>query len=125
MARQFATGKRLGLINMIHACGAVREILPDLVEIGLDILEPTQVHLPGMEPKELKREFGKDLTFFGAVCTQKTLPFGRPEDVRREVRERIRVLGEGGGYICSPDHTVLDDAPAENVRALYDEARRR
>ena len=124
MARQFAVGKKLGLINMIHACGAVREIIPDLIEIGLDILEPSQVHLAGMDAEELKREYGKDLTFFGAICTQRTLPLGTPEDVRREVRERIRVLGDGGGYICSPDHAVLDDVPLENVLALYDEARR-
>ena len=124
LAKQFATGKKLGLINMLHACGAVREIIPDLIEIGLDILEPTQVHLPGMDPNELKREFGKDLTFFGAVSTQRTLPFGTPEDVRREVRDRVRVLGEGGGYICSPDHCILDDVPVENVLALYDEAKR-
>ena len=124
MARQFATAKELGLITMIHSCGAVREIIPDLIEIGCDILEPTQVHLPAMAPRELKREFGKDMTFFGAICTQKTLPYGTPEDVRREVHERIRVLGEGGGYICSPDHTVMDDVPVENVLALYDEAKR-
>ena len=102
----------------------VREIIPDLIEIGCDILEPTQVHLPGMAPLELKREFGMDMTFFGAICTQKTLPYGTPDDVRREVRERVRVLGKGGGYICSPDHTVLDDVPVENVLALYDEAKR-
>ena len=124
MARQFAVGRKLGLINMLHACGAVREIIPDLIEIGLDILEPTQVHLPGMDARELKSEFGKHLTFLGAICTQKTLPFGTPETVRHEVRERVRVLGDGGGYICSPDHAVLDDVPPENVLALYDEAGR-
>ena len=124
VVREFALGKKLGLINMLHACGAVREIIPDLIEIGLDILQPSQVHLPGMDAKELKSEFGKDLTFFGAISTQNTLPFATPEGVRREVRERIRVLGDGGGYICSPDHAVLDDVPAENVLALYDEAKR-
>jgi len=124
LARQFALGKKLGLINMLHACGAIREIIPDLVEIGLDILEPTQVHLPGMEPTELKREFGKHVTFFGAICTQRTLPFGTPDEVRKEVRERVRVLGDAGGYICSPDHAILDDVPLENVLALYDQAKR-
>ena len=73
---------------------------------------------------ELKREFGRDLTFFGGINTQQTLPYGAPEDVRREVRERIRHMNEGGGYICSPDHTLLDDVPVENILALYDEAKR-
>jgi len=123
LAEQFALGKQLGCITMLHACGAMRAIIPDLIDIGLDILEPSQFHLPGMDPTELKREFGRHLTFFGGICTQRTLPFGTPQDVRREVRERIRVLNEGGGYICSPDHTVLDDVPVGNVLALYDEAR--
>jgi uroporphyrinogen decarboxylase len=122
LARQFAAGKQLGLITWIHACGDVSAILPDLIEIGLDVLEPTQAHLPGMRPERLKREFGKDLTFFGGISTQTTLPFGTPEDVRREVRERIRVLGSGGGgYVAGPDHTVLDGVPPENVLALYEE----
>lgn len=120
LARQFETGRRLGMINMIHSCGAVGAILPDLVEIGLDVLEPTQVHLPGMAADDLKRRFGRHLTFFGAVCTQRTLPHGSPRDVRAEVRRNIDVLGAGGGYICSPDHTVLDDVPLANVLALYE-----
>ena len=123
MARQFATAKELGLITMLHSCGAVRELLGDLVEIGLDILEPTQVHVAGMDAVEIKREFGSHLTFFGAICTQRTLPHGTPADVRKEVRSRIEVLGADGGYICSPDHCILDDVPLENVLALYDEAR--
>jgi uroporphyrinogen decarboxylase len=119
LARQFRVAKELGMWTMMHACGDVSEILPELVDIGLDILEPTQAHLPGMRPEKLKREFGADLTFFGAICTQSTLPHGTPGDVRREVAARIRVLGADGGYIVSPDHTVLDDVPAENVIALY------
>jgi uroporphyrinogen decarboxylase len=122
LARQFRVAKELGMVTMMHACGDVSEILPDLVDIGLDILEPTQAHLPGMRPEGLKRAFGTHLTFFGAICTQSTLPFGTPDDVRREAAERIRVLGEGGGYIVSPDHAVLDDVPAENVIALYQAA---
>ena len=123
MARQFATAKKLGLITMLHSCGAVREVLNDFVEIGLDILEPTQVHVAGMAATEIKREFGRHLTFFGAICTQRTLPHGTPADIRKEVHSRIEVLGVGGGYICSPDHCILDDVPLENVLALYDAAR--
>lgn len=122
LARQFAAAKELGLFTWMHACGDVSAILGDLVDISLDVLEPTQAHLPGMRPQWLKKEFGKDLTFFGAVSTQTTLPFGTPEDVRREVRERIRLLGSGGGgYIAAPDHSVFEGVPAENVIALYEE----
>jgi uroporphyrinogen decarboxylase len=122
LARQFQVGKELGLLNMIHACGDISAILPDLVDIGLDILEPTQAHLPGMRPEWLKREFGAHLTFFGAISTQTTIPYGAPEEVRQEVRERIRILGAGGGYIVSPDHEVLEGMPSANVVALYEAA---
>jgi uroporphyrinogen decarboxylase len=122
LARQFSTARELGLVTWLHACGDVSAILPDLIEIGLDVLEPTQAHLAGMQAERLKKEFGKDLTFFGAISTQRTLPFGTPDEVRAEVRERIRVLGAGGGgYIAAPDHTVLDGVPPQNVIALYDQ----
>ena len=107
-----------------HCCGTFREILPDLIDIGMDVWETTQVHLSGNEPEVLKREYGRDITFYGAINTQSTLPFGSSEDVRREVRERIRVLGEGGGYILGGDHTILPDVPMENVLAMMDEARK-
>ena len=122
LARQFSAAKELGLVTWLHACGDVSAILPDLIEIGLDVLEPTQAHLPGMQAQWLKKEFGEDLTFFGAISTQTTLRFGTPAEVRAEVRERVRVLGAGGGgYIAAPDHTVLDGVPPQNVVALYDE----
>lgn len=122
LARQLAAAKKLGLATWMHSCGDIHAILPDLVEIGLDVIEPTQAHLPGMRPEWLKREFGRDLTFFGGISTQTTLPFGTPDDVRREVRERVRVLGEDGGYIVAPDHTLMEGVPAANVLALYSEA---
>lgn len=120
----FALAKSHGFFVWLHACGAIREVLPDLVEIGLDVWETVQTHLPGNEPEVLKREFGRDITFFGGISTQTTLPFGSTDDVRREVRERIAVLGENGGYICGPDHRLKEDVPVENIGALFDEARR-
>ena len=75
-------------------------------------------------PKKLKREFGRHVTFFGGINCQSTLPFGTPEDVRKEVRERIRVLGRDGGYICGPDHSIQGNMPPENIIALYDEAKK-
>ena len=96
----------------------------DLINIGLDVWETVQAHLPGNEPDALKREYGDHITFFGGISTQTTLPFGTTEDVRREVRDRIRVLGRNGGYICGPDHGIMPDVPLENVLAMYDEARK-
>jgi uroporphyrinogen decarboxylase len=122
IARFSGIAKSRGLRTWFHCCGMVREIPPDLIELGLDVLEPCQVHLPGMRPEDLKREFGRHITFFGAINTQSTLPYGSPEDVRGEVRERVAVLDEGGGYIVSSDHTVLADVPVASVLAMYEAA---
>ena len=120
----FDLGKSYGLKVWFHSCGTFRAVLPDLIDIGMDVWETVQVHLPGNEPEVLKREYGQDIAFYGAINTQYTLPLGTPEDVRAEVRERIRVLGKGGGYICGSDHSILPDVPFENVLAMLDEARR-
>lgn len=119
----FEQAREHGLMIWFHACGTFREVLPDLVDAGLDVWEPAQVHLAGNNPVELKREYGKHITFAGGISIQWTLPFGSPEDVRAEVGERIQVLGRGGGYICGPDHTVRPEVPVENVKALFDEIR--
>ena len=121
--KMFELARSYGVIVWFHSCGSFRPVLPDLIDIGMEVWETVQVHLPGNEPEVLKREYGKDLCFFGAVNSQKTLPFGTEEEVRAEVRERIKVLGEGGGYICGADHTILPDVPFENVMAMLDEAR--
>jgi uroporphyrinogen decarboxylase len=107
-----------------HSCGQFRPVLGDLVDIGMDVWETVQTHLEGNEPEVLKREYGKDIAFFGAICTQHTLPHGSVEEVRKEVRERIAVLGKGGGYICGGDHGIMPDVPIENIVALIDEARK-
>jgi len=118
----FGLAKSYGLKVWLHACGQFVDVIPDLIECGLDVWETVQCHLPRNGPEHLKREFGGDLAFYGGINTQQTLPFGTPEDVRREVRERIRVLGKGGGYICGPDHHIKPEFPIENVLALFDEA---
>jgi uroporphyrinogen decarboxylase len=124
LADQVAAIKRYGLVAHYHCCGVMAEIIPDLIDMGVDILQPCQVHLPGMEPAWLKREFGRHITFWGGANTQQTLPFGTPEDVRNEVGERVRTLGRGGGYVLSPDHSLMPDVPPENIVALYDEGAR-
>ena len=124
LAKIFSLAKDFGLKMHYHCYGMMKELIPDLLDIGMDILEPCQFHLTGMDAKVLKREFGKDLTFYGGINTQKTLPFGTPEEVRREVRERVKVVGRGGGYILAPDHTVQSDIPVDNLLAMYEEASR-
>jgi uroporphyrinogen decarboxylase len=119
--RLFAAGKQRGKAVWFHSCGDVTAILPDLIDIGVDVWETVQLHTLPMAPATLKREFGRHLTFFGGVNTQR-LPFATPAEVRAEVRACIEVLGEGGGYICGPDHHIKPDVPPANAAALFDEA---
>lgn len=106
----------------LHTCGSVLKMLPDLVEAGVEILNPVQVSAKGMDTAILKRDFGNQLTFWGAVDTQSVLPHGTTEDVKAEVRKRIQDLGPGGGYVVAPVHNVQADVPAENVIAMYQAA---
>ena len=122
--RIFDLGKSRGLKLWFHSCGSFAEVLPDLVDMGIDVWETCQVHLKDNDPHYLKREFGDRLAFYGAINTQQTLPFGSAGEVRREVGERIEVLGRDGGYICGPDHTVRPEVPVENVLALVDAVRK-
>ena len=114
---------RTGAKRYYHTDGAIYPLIPDLVEIGVEVLNPVEVRAAGMEDTErLKREFGDRLTFWGAIDTHHVLPHGTPEEVRGEVRRRIRDLGPGGGYVVSPVHNVQPDVPPENVVAMYDAA---
>ena len=103
-----------------HTDGAVRDILPDLIALGIDVLNPVQWRCPGMEREGLKRDFGAQVVFHGGVDNQYTLPFGTVEEVRCEVRDNYRILGEGGGYILAPCHNIQAVGPAENVVAMYE-----
>jgi len=111
--------KKFNLKVMLHSCGAVRELIPDFIEIGVDILNPVQTSARGMNPKELKREFGKYLSFHGSVDIQRILRFGTPEKVREEVKSLIKVLGEEGGFILAPSHNLQPDIPIGNIIAMY------
>jgi len=102
-----------------HTCGAVRDILPDLIEVGVDILNPVQVACLGMDSADLKREFGKDLTFWGGgVDTQYVLPTGTPEQVRDEAKRRIDDFAPGGGFVFAAVHNIQADVSAENILAM-------
>jgi uroporphyrinogen decarboxylase len=108
---------------MMHICGAARCFIPDLIEIGVDILNPVQVSAAGMDAQALKRDFGTDLSFWGGVCNpQHTLPFGSAEDVRGEARRSIDVLAPGGGFVFAPVHNIQDGVPPANVLALFETA---
>ncbi len=109
-----------GVKFMAHSCGAIRPIIPDLIALGADVLDPIQVTAEGMEPAGLKRDFGGKIAFHGGISTQTTLPFGTPADVREAVRDRIANLGAGGGYILASSHDISADTPPENIVAMYD-----
>jgi len=102
-----------------HTCGAVRELIPDLIDVGVDILNPVQVSAAGMDTAELKREFGRDLVFWGGgVDTQRVLGTGRPEEVRKEVHRRVRDLAPGGGFVFAAVHNIQPNVPAGNILAM-------
>jgi len=104
----------------IHSCGGIYPLIPDLIEAGFDVLNPVQCSAEGMDPRRLKEEFGEQLVFWGGgVDTQKTLPFGTPEEVYREVRERIDIFAANGGYVFNSIHNVQSNVPTENMLAMF------
>ncbi|MCX6623880.1 MAG: hypothetical protein NTY38_23005 [Acidobacteria bacterium] len=122
-ARLFAAAKSTGKPLLFHTCGAVASLIPDLIEAGVDVLNPVQVAAAGMDTERLKREFGRDLAFWGAIDTQRVLPQGTREDVREEVRRRLDHLNHDGGYVLAAVHNIQADVPPENVVAMYEAAR--
>jgi len=103
-----------------HSCGAVKRFLPDFIEMGVDIINPVQVSAKGMDIREIKKEFGQDLVFWGGGCdTQKILPFGKKSDVEKEVKKRIDELAAGGGFVFAPVHNIQRGTPPENIIAMY------
>lgn len=106
-----------GLPIILHSCGCLTDFIPDLIDIGMRVLEPVQ---PCMDLEFIKREYGKDLVFWGGIETQDLLPFGTPEQVKEMARKTIRTLGKGGGHIIAPSQEVMNDVPLENVKALLE-----
>lgn len=104
-----------------HSDGNIAPIIPDLVEIGVEVLNPVQPEC--MDPAELKRQYGNHLAFWGTIGTQTTMPFGTPEDVRREVRERVETVGRGGGLLLAPSHILEPEVPWANIVAFVEAAR--
>ena len=105
----------------LHSCGASSQFIPDFIEIGVDILNPIQVSAKGMDTKKLKKEYGRDITFWGGgVDTQDVLPFGSKEDVREEVQKRIEDLAAGGGFVFAAVHNIQNMVPAENIIEMFE-----
>lgn len=118
LARQYAAAKRAGKFVSIHCCGKVQELFPQLLDLGLDCFNPFQPEV--MDVFEMKRLHGDRLSFWGGVSTQKLLPYGTTDDVRREVRRLVAEVGKNGGYICSPAHDIPADARPENILAMIE-----
>lgn len=107
-----------------HSDGNIRPILPDLIEIGIDVLNPIHITATGMEPSALKRDFGKDVAFWGGgVETQSVLPFGTPQEVKDNVRRNVDALAPGGGYVFNTIHNIQADVPPQNIVAMIEALR--
>jgi len=108
----------------LHSDGAISELIEDLIDAGVDILNPIQPLAKGMEPSKLKKRFGNRICFYGGIDQQKVLPYGTTKDVENEVKNRIRELGPGGGYILSVSNVIQPDVPVENIVAVFKSAKK-
>ncbi|MHB9031860.1 MAG: uroporphyrinogen decarboxylase family protein [Anaerolineae bacterium] len=117
----WTTAKKLADVRvMLHSCGGIYPLLPMLIEAGLDAVNPVQTTCQDMEPERLKREFGRDLTFWGGGCdTREVLPHGTPARVAEDVRQRVSILAPGGGFVFQQIHNIMADVPPANVRAMF------
>ena len=108
----------------MHCCGGIEPLINDIIEAGFDILNPVQCSASGMDPKTLKKKYGSRITFWGGgVDTQKTLPFGTPENVKEEVKQRIEIFAEGGGFVFNTIHNVVPNTPLDNLLAMFETIR--
>jgi uroporphyrinogen decarboxylase len=121
LARMYGMVKQSGKAVMIHSCGRVQELFPELIELGLDIFNPFQPEV--MDPYEIKKQFGNQLTFFGGMSVQKLLPFGTPQQIRDEACRLMDQIGRGGGFIIAPSHDMPGDIPIENMVAFIETVR--
>jgi uroporphyrinogen decarboxylase len=118
--KQLAPQARL----FFHSCGNVRPLMPDFIELGVDILNPVHINASGMEPVALKRDFGRDIAFWGGgVDTQEVLPFGTPQQVKDNVRHNLEALAPGGGFVFNTVHNIQPDVPAPNIVAMWEALR--
>ena len=121
LARMYGAVRQAGKAVIIHSCGHVQELLPELIALGVDVFNPFQPEV--MDLGQIKRQFGGQLTFYGGVSLQRVLPFGTPQEVRDEAGRLIDEIGRGGGYILAPSHDMPADIPVENIVALLEAMR--
>jgi uroporphyrinogen decarboxylase len=121
LARMYAQVKAKGMFLAQHSCGDIRELFPDLVELGLDIYNTFQPEI--YDVAEMKRLYGQQITFYGGISTQRLLPFATPQEVKAETRRLMALLGKDGGYIVAPTHAIPDDVPTENILAFLEAVR--
>ncbi len=119
-ARIYEAAHAQGKITISHCCGSVADIMPDLIEIGLDVLESVQPEARGMDPYELKKNWGDKIAFWGCLGSQSTIPFGSPAGIRAEVGRLRDRMGEGGGYILAPAKDLQPETPTENAIAALE-----
>jgi uroporphyrinogen decarboxylase len=120
--RVFSLMRSHGGKILYHCCGSVVSLIEDFIDLGVDAVNPVQVSAAGMDTAKLKEQFGDRIAFWGGVDTQSVLPAGTPDEVRREVRRRIKDLAPRGGYVLCPVHNIQADVPPENLDAMYREA---
>ncbi len=120
LAAMCSLGHKFGAKVMMHSCGSTHRLWDDFIEAGVDIYDTVQPEAEGMDPAELKKRYGDRISFHGTISTQKTLPFGTPADVAREVTRRVQTVGQNGGFICAPAHNIQPDTPLENILAMYE-----
>ncbi|NQU75048.1 MAG: hypothetical protein HQ546_01895 [Planctomycetes bacterium] len=118
ITQMYRLAKAKGKFVMIHSCGKVQELFPELIEAGLDVFNPFQPEV--MDVYAAKQQFGNELSFYGGISTQKTLPYGTPAQVKDEVRRLLDKIGESGGYIAAPAHGIPGDAKPENINAMIE-----
>jgi uroporphyrinogen decarboxylase len=110
------------LIAYYHSDGVIYDIIPDLIEIGVDVLNPVQPEC--MDPVKIKKMYGDKLSFWGTIGTQTTMPFGTPKDVENNVKHMIETVGKGGGLVIAPTHLLEPEVPWENIEALINSVRK-
>jgi uroporphyrinogen decarboxylase len=116
----FALAKKYDLITYFHICGNANEVISDLIDIGVDILDPVQTSARDMKLDLLKRKYGRDICFHGGIDVQNLLPFGSPQDIRSYIKWVLGLFGNNGGIIIGPAHDITADTPVENILAIYD-----
>ncbi len=121
-SRMWRRAKELANVKvMLHCCGGVRELLPDLIDAGLDAINPVQITCAGMDARGLKADFGRDITFWGGGCdTRSILPHGSAPDIRRHVQEQLSILSPGGGFVFQQVHNIMADVPPQNIVTMFD-----